>query len=393
MSMDRQQLSRAIDVGRASTLNCFETTKDIAGIGAKISDDDPRGRMFRNKYLNDSIFFKVIESKMVRGRRRYGIETMVYFPYNHANIYEGGDSFLVSDPYRAEKLHHKCGMNPNDEAQMEDNRWDHDMLDMMDNLPTLDPFLMKCKAQQLGIEDQLNEGYFNISIEEWNRIQQPIRQKIDALVRKALGHQQGEASAKVEQHVSKFLKKIWEARDIEGIEDFVEGMDMPSDRAPELFFAWKAICYYQVQFSEVEPELRKLFAWIGDPQTALPRDMASLRPDAQAQIQQDLKALRERLRENYLSIVQILKNYEDSYREFIGQSKPLRFKEFLGHADNHYNDLAACLSSNSHAINLLHDQFRRGGAQLQGEQYRHLLDCLLGVFGIETATPGILLAS
>jgi hypothetical protein len=37
MSMDHQQLARAIDVGRSSTLNCFETTKDIAGIAAEIS--------------------------------------------------------------------------------------------------------------------------------------------------------------------------------------------------------------------------------------------------------------------------------------------------------------------------------------------------------------------
>jgi hypothetical protein len=35
--MDHQQLARAIDVGRSSTLNCFETTKDIAGIAAEIS--------------------------------------------------------------------------------------------------------------------------------------------------------------------------------------------------------------------------------------------------------------------------------------------------------------------------------------------------------------------
>ena len=250
MSMDRLQLARAIDVGRSSTLNCFETTKDIAGIAADIADDDPLGPMFRNKYLNESIVFKIVDSVVVRGKRRYGVETLIYFPYNHKNIYEGGDSILVTDERRAEKLLHKCGLDPSKDDEAENSVWDNDMMDMINELPTLDPFLLKCKAQQLGIEDKLNEAYYNITLDEWNRIQKPIRLKIDALVRKALGMADGEQSAdpsvraKIDHNISKFLKKIWEARDIDGIEDFVYGMEMPPERAPELFFAWKAICYY-----------------------------------------------------------------------------------------------------------------------------------------------------
>ena len=149
-------------------------------------------------------------------------------------------------------------------------------------LPTLDPFLLKCKAQQTGIEDQLNPAYFNITLEEWNRIQQPIRlKKSRRWCSKALGLREREdAGAKIEAHVSKFLKKIWEARDIDGIEDFVHSMDMPpDDRAPELFFAWKAICYYQVQFSLRSSRIlaQALCTWVGDPKMSLPADLGGLR--------------------------------------------------------------------------------------------------------------------
>lgn len=399
MSMDRQQLARAIDVGRSSTLNCFETTKDIASIGAEIAEDDPLGQMFRNKYLNESIFFKIVESVVIRGKRRYGVETLIYFPYNHENIYEGGDSILVSDHNRAEKLLHKCGLDPAKDDETEASVWDLDMMDMIDELPTLDPFLLKCKAQQLGIDGKLNEAYYNISLEEWNRIQKPIRQKIDALVRKALNMGAGEASAdekvrlKIEQNISKFLRKIWEARDIEGIEDFVYGMEMPPERAPELFFAWKAICYYQVQFSEVEPAMRRLFAWIGNPKTSLPIDFGGLRHETQEQIQRDLKLLRALFRENYTSIVTTLKNYEESYRLFIEENQPGPFKEFLSNADTYYVDLAACLSGNSHAINLLQDQVRRTGTEIFSDQHRQMIDCMLGVFGVDSESSDMSMAS
>lgn len=250
MAMNRQQLARAIDVGRSSTLNCLETTKDIAGIASTITDDDPLGPLFRNRYLNDSIIFKVFDSVTLRGKREYGVETLVYFPYNHDNMHEGGDSILVSDPRREEKLLNKCGLDMIHENKAEDGRWDIQIMDMIDQLPTLDPFLLKCKAQRLGIEERLNPAYFSINLEEWNRIQKPIREKIDALVHKALGMEGDDEATdpdfkfKIEQNISRFLKKIWEARDIDGIEDFVYGMEMPPERAPGLFFAWKAICYY-----------------------------------------------------------------------------------------------------------------------------------------------------
>ena len=93
MAMDRQQLARSIDVGRTSTLNCFETTKDLANIADSIDAGDSQGALFRNKYMNDSIVLKVVESRVVGGKRRHGVETLIYFPYNHANIYEGGTPF------------------------------------------------------------------------------------------------------------------------------------------------------------------------------------------------------------------------------------------------------------------------------------------------------------
>ena len=51
MAMDRQALARSLDAGRASTLNCFMTTADIAAMSAEVRDDDDIGPLFRNKYL------------------------------------------------------------------------------------------------------------------------------------------------------------------------------------------------------------------------------------------------------------------------------------------------------------------------------------------------------
>ena len=253
---------------------------------------------------------------------------------------------------------------------------------MIESLPTLDPFLLKSKAQQLGIEDSIHPNFFNISLEDWNRIQAPIRQKISDLVLKAIG-EVNQNDPVIEQHVSKFLAKIWEARDVEGIEDFVKALDIPLEKAPELFFAWKAICFYQVQFLSISSHLKNLYAWIGNDNTALPVDLKVLPFDDRQEIKYKLRIVRNRLRENHDDIRNTLNAYEKSYTEFIKQGKPEMFKTFLGRADEHYTELAASISSNTHAINLLYDQTKRWGKQLKSPQYYELIDCFMSIYNLD----------
>lgn len=392
MAMDRQTLARTLDAGRSSTLNCFATTADIAAMSAAMLDEDEIGPLFRNKYLNNCIVLKIVALTRRDRRRVYATDTLLYFPYNADNIYEGGDSILFSDPNREASLRHKCGFDPDDPKQAKDIDRDIRILEMLADIPTLDPFLLREKALQLNVVGEISPVYFDLSPEEWSKFQAPIREKIDALVRKALGVSHNLKTMDIAGHVTNFLDKIWEARDIENIEGFVDSMEIPHDRAPELFFAWKAICYYQAQFRAIEPALKRLFQWIGDPRTALPIDLMTLRDELRDQLDAEITLLKQRMREYYRETVTILDNYEDSYQQFIEHGNPVPFKRFLGDAQQQYLTLAACLSANAHAVNLLEDQWRRGGPQVYAVQHRELLDCLLSIYGIDRAEALALIA-
>lgn len=385
MGMDRQTLARTLDAGRASTLNCFATTADIAAMSAEVRDSDEIGPLFRNKYLNNCIILKIIAQSRRDRRRFYATDTLLYFPYNAGNIYEGGDSVLFSDPKRDAMLRHKCGFNPDDPDQSDDIEHDERLLAMLADIPTLDPFLLREKASQMELDGEINPVYFNLTEEEWRTFQQPIREKIDALVRKALGVTHNLETSDIVDHVANFLDKIWEARDIENIEPFVDSMAISRERAPELFFAWKAICYYQAQARALEPSLKRLFQWIGDTRTALPIDLLTLRKELREQIDAEIGLLKQRMREYYRNTQSILSIYEDSYRQFIEQGNPVPFQRFLGDAQEQFLALAACLSANAHAVNLIEDQWRRGGPQVYAVQHRELLDCLLSIYGIDRA--------
>src|SRR3546814_163224 len=192
------------------------------------------------------------------------VRTVIYFPSNLPNVSEGWDSALFDDPSFHRVLELKTGVDANGATPPVGHVMDLEVLDMIDTLPTLDPFLLRSKAEQLDLHARIHPLYFNISEEEWTRLRAPIRTKIRTLVRRACTSGVGGASAdRIEQHVTRFLAKIWEAKDVEGIEDFVRSLEISADRAPDLFFAWKAICYYQARFEDFLPRLRDFYGWLG----------------------------------------------------------------------------------------------------------------------------------
>lgn len=373
MPMDRGSLSKVINAGRSTAFNVYD-------IGRRIPADDPVGKLFRNKTLNQTLFFKIMERNETQYHTVSTVQTLMYFPYNLGNVYEGGDSILFDDPGFNRMLRVKTGADSKSEESQVDYVMDLEILEMIYSLPTLDPFLLKSKSEQLDLDDRIHPFYFNISEEDWKRIRSPIRTKIRTLVRRAYTGEGGVSVEKMEQHVSRFLSKIWEAKDIEGIEDFVRSMDIPEERAPELFFAWKAICYYQVQFEDFLPQMKTFFSWLGDDKLAIPVDWVRLMPDDRDRVEYSLLGLRDKVRDTYRSIKLVLSNYEQSYRSFINDNQPRAFKDFLSTADEDYTNLATCLSANIHALNIWSKTIDTYGKRLRYEQFNELSDTLSILF-------------
>ena len=59
MTMDRAELMQLIGSGRSLAFNCYD-------IGSHISPDDGNGKLFTNKELNNSLFFKTMDARLQR---------------------------------------------------------------------------------------------------------------------------------------------------------------------------------------------------------------------------------------------------------------------------------------------------------------------------------------
>ena len=134
-----------------------------------------------------------------------------------------------------------------------------------------------------------------MSQDEWERMQRPIRDKITQLVSKALIERGDEGDAASEQdHVNHFLNKIWHAKDVAGIEPFLKSLQISPDEAPNLFFAWKAVCYYQLRFDQLIESMKTMFQCIGNDQLCFPMNSMQLSKSQKNKLVERRTALRKK---------------------------------------------------------------------------------------------------
>jgi hypothetical protein len=258
------------------------------------------------------------------------------------------------------------------------------VLELFMEMHSLDPFLLRSKAEQRDMIGKFHEAYLAISKEEWDKIRAPIREKIYKLVNKALGGLTSPDDSQArEEYVERFLMKIWLAKDIDGIEPFIKAMQIAPEAAPDIFFAWKAVCYYQVRFHDLIDALKRVFKWVGSDEHCFPADYLMVLPEEQRKIRLRRTSLREKMREGFITANAVLKEYDRSYDMFVEEDQPQKFISFLDNAENSYLSLAAHVSAATHAVNLWGWYHKQYGDSMRYEQFIEVFEGLNMLYGVE----------
>lgn len=379
MAMNRSQLRNIIDSGRAIAL-------DFYAISREIPNDDPVGRLFKTDLLNKTVLMKRYEAALPTARQDVIVNTLVYFPYDFENPYDGGEVLTFGDANFSNAFEFKITQRHNTQAMDEAVKHDLERLQLLDSIHSLDPFLLRCRAEKFGVANTIHERYFMISDNEWESIRVPIREKISRLVSKALGKVDADHDLSIREHyIERFLSKIWEAKDIQGIEPFVRALQIAPAKAPEVFFAWKAVCYYHVRFRALQAELNKMFQWVGSNRLCYPSDSTGEPNAEQKLIIARREKLRHKMRVGYQKACDVIDDYERSYNRFVEDGRPQAFVGFLLNSENVYMNLASHVSVATHSINVWQWYMEQYGMELRHAQFVELFDGLTMLYGVEQA--------
>lgn len=217
---------------------------------------------FRKLFYTDALNYSIISKEVVPPTMKHlmkphQLATKVHFPYSDEiltsrNYKSGGKSLFVGEASYERKLDdHYLGSQPPDVRGH-----DIQVLKAFNDLPSLDPFLIRDKFATEGLK--IDEAYLQVPLEEWNRIKEGIISRFRPLARIAFG----DSVPNIEEKTMRLVEKMWEALDHQTLEPLTRALRINTDDAPALYYGWKGVVYYAFKWETMAADLRSLIALV-----------------------------------------------------------------------------------------------------------------------------------
>lgn len=249
MSSNAERRNLAMIRESASTTRVL----DLAFIHDKFAADPEyiAKPLFSCERLNGTIIMKhalrASERQIFNGLRLTA--TKVLFPLARSDLSLGGESLFVGERDFARRLARKLGVS--DWLQIQD---DLEVLQLLDELPSFDPFLMRERLRQVGKEPA--RCYFDVSAADMHRMQRFVGGEIAALVELAFADR---IPAPRELSI-RLADKLMTDENSTALEPLRATLRLSGDEYREGVFAWKGFLYYKwvvAEWGERLPELAR----------------------------------------------------------------------------------------------------------------------------------------
>jgi hypothetical protein len=300
--------------------------------------------LFQNPALNGSIILKhrlrPNEHDEFTSARLNATKVLV--PLHHSDLRMGARYVFVGQRNFEAALQEAFGIEVN--AQSRDLK----ILAILDESPTLDPFVMREKLRMHSLEPAL--CYFDLSAADSRRIFTFAQTEIEPLVRMSAGDirdAQGQAA--------KLTRKILADSADADLDPLRRTLQLDPQQFQEGVFCWKAFLYYKWQLTDLLPRVNPVLQEIKTVRPRGPQDIET---------RQYLANTREILHKSLLSACRQVKDtlaiYDSAYHQLTAQSDPSAFRQFLLKAPELFNELGERLAAVEHLVSFWRYRFPPG---------------------------------
>lgn len=302
-------------VRRLTLLEESASTARVLNLGAvqRRGADDPslsERPFFQNRILNQSIFIK----HRVRANERdlfakpLATVTKIMAPIDGSDLKLGARFLMLGQRDFDAALGEVFG------DQLKPGCRDRQLLDLIDDLPSLDPFLLREHLKRNGFEPA--RAYFAISDADIQRMYGFVRTEVADLARLSAG---GDAQAPA-RLVERVLSDALDG----GSGPLRETLQLNEQEFDDGVFCWRGFLYFKWALSELKLQLGPVARDIAAMQPRGPRlpECSEYLPDAR-------RRLRVRLQEAIEAVERLLAVYDAAYRALTLDGRPTGFREFL----------------------------------------------------------------
>ncbi|MAJ63274.1 MAG: hypothetical protein CL558_08290 [Alphaproteobacteria bacterium] len=318
-------------------INATDGQPDVATLATR-----PAPLFFENLGLNYTIFIKDMNPAYSHGDEdspEKPIGMKIYVPFDTDNVYAGGKSIFASDRGFRNAITEVIGEG--NHIRPESIARDLRLIEILDSMPALDPFLVRDMMISHGIE--IDERYFQINDVEWNRIQDHIRQRIRPMVSLALP----DGILHSEERMSEMIDAIWKASDMRKLQPLIKAFLLPVEQTAEIFYAWKGVAFFEYHYMQLSEPAIEFAKWLQS--SAIPTH--SITSPEQEELDRLRSSVRAKLKAHWNRATGILKDYNYSYeRLFKEQGSAVDFMRFMGAAPEHFWHLGDAIIRLQHAV-------------------------------------------
>jgi len=298
---------------------------------------------FQNGLLNRSIILKHRlrrnELELFSDGRQTA--TKVIVPIDSGDLKLGGWSMLVGQHNFASATDALFGgLSLDDES----------MLEMLDELPSLDPFLLREHLRRNGRAPA--RLYFEISDADMSRMISFVEGEVQKLI--DLCYSGIPKSSARDDGVSRLVKKILSISVDSDTEPLRLTLRLAKPEYQEGVFCWKGFLYYKWTLARAMPEVRDVIKAIADLRPRGPVDA-----EAKAYLAKTRTTLQRSIMQICDTAKRSIQVYDTAFDSLIG-GQPQAFRDFLLSAPAMFTDLGERLGAVNHIVSFWNFRFPKG---------------------------------
>jgi hypothetical protein len=223
---------------------------------------------------------------------------------------------------------------------------DREVLELLDPLPSLDPFLLREHLKRNGFEPA--QAYFGLSEADIQRMYEFVRKQVMALVAMSATEVDDANSPHAKRLVDKLLSNSLES----GFEPLKVTLKLSDREYLDGVFSWRGFLYYKWVLGELTGALRDVTGEIAAIRPMGPKD-----PVATAYLPDAKRRIRREVGKIYLSVQGMLDIYDKAYASLTRDGKPAAFRDFLLRAPEMFTALGEQLGAIQHIISFWRYRF------------------------------------
>jgi len=289
--------------------------------------------LFRNQTLNRAIIVK----HRVRDNERHDFliprttATKIIIPIDQDNLNAGGQYAFVGQHNFTNIMVDTLSVD------LKNLSYDLEILTMIDQCISLDPFLLREHLSRQGIKPAY--CYFDVTESDNGKMLSFTKNEISPLVSKSIGQINNELYPEI------LSRKLLSDYSDGSLDPLRETLQMTPSEFREGIFCWKAFLYYKWQLQTLKPDLPNIVRQISK---AMPRGMMD--PFKQNYLSRVRRSLRRRMASVLANIQDMIAIYDRAYIALTRDNDPKPFKQFLLNAPRFFNALGERLAAIAHVV-------------------------------------------